>query len=94
MRSRTSRVAKVAAGTFPLIAPYTSGRGRQSSYVVRTLPWSRRESNPQRFMVCWDGSNARQRRRLPGAEQPPKDHTRLEKTTWVPFSDGTCSVTS
>jgi hypothetical protein len=30
----------------------------------------------------------------PGAEQPPKDHTRLERTTWVPFSDGTCSVTS
>jgi uncharacterized protein YjiS (DUF1127 family) len=70
MRSRHPHTVEVAAPAFSLFAPDASGRGGASSNAVRTLPWSRRESDPQRGttaivdMVLGWLERARQRRAL------------------------------
>ena len=51
MRSRHPHAVEVAASAFSLFAPDAPGRGRPAGHAVRPLPWSRRESDPQRGMV-------------------------------------------
>jgi uncharacterized protein YjiS (DUF1127 family) len=70
MKSRHPHAFEVAAPAFSLLAPDAGGRGRPSSHAVRTLPWSRRESDPQRGMAAFVDmvlgwlERARQRRAL------------------------------
>ena len=46
MTSTHSHASEAAAAALPLLAPDASGAGQPGSHADRTLPWSRRESDP------------------------------------------------